>query len=218
MCIKTYIYIWLCIYIYKYKWDTEHISGKWRFWQEHRTILDRASFRWIIGQEGKISWKMWRLFGQPSRCYQYSNTNLSCCVASRHVAQSIQVKYSDRNFDKGIVKLCTCSSELKEKDRAKYDEMYHAKSVLWISEITSSPKPLQYKENRTYSSVPCTEVSSLQCYPALQLLHSSEEPWQKLHFVLGSGTVDRQFIQLNPSENFNKTFWCLWKYFMISTA
>lgn len=114
--------------------------------------------------------------------------------------------------------LCTCSAEIKGKDCAKYDEMYHAKSVLWISEITSSPKPLQYKENRTYSSVPCTEVSSLQCYPALQLLHSSEEPWQKLHFVLGSGTVDRQFIQLNPLENFNNTFWCLWTYFMISTA
>ena len=37
--------------------------------------------------------------------------------------------------------LCTCSSEIKGKDCAKYDEMYHTKSVLWISEITSSPKP-----------------------------------------------------------------------------
>lgn len=56
------------------------------------------------------------------------------------------------------------------------------KSVLWISEITSSPKPIQYKQNRTYSSA---EVSSLQFYPALQLLHSSKEPWQKLHFLWG---------------------------------
>ena len=116
---------------------------------------------------------MWRLFGQPSGWYRYSNTNLSC----------------DRNFDKQIVAL-HMQLRNKGKDCAKYDEMYHAKSVLWISEITSSPKPLQYKENRTYSSVPCTEVSSLQCYPALQLLHSSEEPWQKLHFVyLGKNCI-----------------------------
>ena len=115
-----------------------------------------------------------------------------------------------------------CSSESRGIDWAKHDEVYYTMytciyiyifiiiiiSVLWIS-ITSSPKPNPTLRplHSNLPDPPCnsfTPVKNLGKNCKMIGIDLDWYSWWTIHPAK----------QLNPLENFNKTVWCWWHYFL----